>query len=75
MIKPFKGMELITTPIDCLLIIKPKVFEDPRGFFYETYHSERYSKAGINLNFCQDNFSKSSCGVVRGLHYQLVPRR
>ncbi len=66
-------MEISTTPIDGLLIIKPKVFEDPRGFFFESYHRERYREAGIKLDFCQDNVSKSSYGVVRGLHYQLAP--
>lgn len=67
-------MEIITTPIDGLLIIKPKVYEDPRGFFFESYNRDRYREAGIKLDFRQDNFSKSSYGVVRGLHYQLFPR-
>ncbi|MDX9747720.1 MAG: dTDP-4-dehydrorhamnose 3,5-epimerase [Paludibacter sp.] len=66
-------MEIITTPIDGLLIIKPKVYEDSRGFFFEAYHRERYREAGIKLDFRQDNFSKSTYGVVRGLHYQLCP--
>ncbi|OIP84143.1 MAG: dTDP-4-dehydrorhamnose 3,5-epimerase [Porphyromonadaceae bacterium CG2_30_38_12] len=66
-------MQVITTPIHDLLIIKPRVFADARGFFLETYNSKTYEKAGININFCQDNLSKSQYGVIRGLHYQLAP--
>lgn len=66
-------MELITTPIEGLLIIKPRVFEDARGFFYEAYNQRRFEALGINASFCQDNLSRSSYGVVRGLHYQLMP--
>ena len=67
-------MEIIKTPIADLLIIKPRVFADARGFFCETYNQKNYLDAGINLNFCQDNQSKSSYGVIRGLHYQLNPQ-
>lgn len=67
-------MEIIKTPISDLLIIKPRVFGDARGFFCETYNEKTYHEAGINLNFCQDNQSKSSYGVIRGLHYQLHPQ-
>lgn len=66
-------MELIETPIKDLIIIKPRVFEDARGFFCETYNEERYHAAGIKQRFVQDNQSKSSYGVVRGLHFQLNP--
>lgn len=66
-------MEIIKTPIQDLVIIKPRVFNDARGFFCETYNAQRYQEAGINQNFCQDNMSKSSYGVIRGLHYQLLP--
>ena len=66
-------MEIIKTPIKDLFIIKPRVFNDPRGFFFETYNKKTYNELGINLNFCQDNQSKSSYGVIRGLHYQLNP--
>ncbi len=66
-------MDIIKTPIADLLIIKPRVFEDPRGYFCETFNKERYRQAGIDVNFCQDNQSKSSYGVIRGLHYQLQP--
>jgi len=67
-------MEIIPTPIEGLLIIKPRVYEDSRGFFFEAYNRDRYLDAGITMDFRQDNFSKSSYGVVRGLHYQLYPR-
>jgi dTDP-4-dehydrorhamnose 3,5-epimerase len=66
-------MEIIQTPIAGLLIIKPRVFEDARGFFYESYNRSNYIDAGIKPDFCQDNQSKSSYGVIRGLHYQLSP--
>lgn len=66
-------MEIITTPIKDLLIIQPRVFTDARGFFCETYNEERYAAAGINTHFVQDNQSKSSYGVVRGLHFQHNP--
>ena len=67
-------MEIIKTPIPDLLIIKPRVFGDPRGFFCETYSEKTFLEAGIDLRFCQDNQSKSSYGVIRGLHYQLNPQ-
>lgn len=66
-------MEIIKTPIEGLLIIKPRVFEDARGFFCETYNEKKYKDAGIANDFCQDNQSQSSYGVIRGLHYQLSP--
>ena len=66
-------MEIIETPIKDLVIIKPRVFEDARGFFCETYNEERYQAAGIKQHFVQDNQSKSSYGVIRGLHFQLAP--
>ncbi|MEI6752156.1 MAG: dTDP-4-dehydrorhamnose 3,5-epimerase [Paludibacter sp.] len=67
-------MEIIKTPIPDLLIIKPRVYGDSRGFFFETYNEKTYLDAGIDLSFCQDNQSKSSYGVIRGLHYQLNPQ-
>ena len=66
-------MEIIETPIKDLLIIKPRVFEDARGFFCETYNRQKFNELGIENDFCQDNLSKSSYGVIRGLHYQLAP--
>ena len=63
-------MEIVHTPIKDLLVIKPDVFNDNRGYFFETYNKVRYNEAGILQNFIQDNISKSSYGVVRGLHFQ-----
>jgi len=64
-------MNIITTSIEGVLIIEPKVFMDNRGFFMETYNRNRYIKAGINTLFVQDNLSYSVRGTVRGLHYQV----
>ncbi len=66
-------MEVITTHIPGLVIIKPNVFGDNRGFFLESYNKKRYEEAGIKADFIQDNISKSGYGVIRGLHYQLAP--
>jgi dTDP-4-dehydrorhamnose 3,5-epimerase len=66
-------MNIITTPLPGLLVIEPDVFNDDRGYFLETYRFGRYADAGINTQFIQDNESKSSKGVLRGLHYQLDP--
>lgn len=68
-----KNMELIKTSIDGLLIIKPDVFKDDRGYFYESYNKERFAKVGLNIDFVQDNESKSCKGVLRGLHFQKPP--
>ena len=53
-----------------LLVIEPQIFGDDRGFFMETFQGERYAEVGIELPFVQDNLSRSSHGVVRGLHFQ-----
>lgn len=66
-------MEIISTPIRDLVIVKNRIFADSRGFFLESYNKKRLAESGINIDFCQDNLSKSSYGVVRGLHYQLNP--
>lgn len=66
-------MEIIQTPIEGLIVIKPRVFNDARGFFFESYSEKKFTENGINIHFCQDNQSKSAYGVVRGLHYQLNP--
>ncbi|GHT32652.1 dTDP-4-dehydrorhamnose 3,5-epimerase [Bacteroidia bacterium] len=66
-------MEIIKTPIKDLLIVKPRVFADARGYFVETYNEKTYADNGIANKFVQDNQSKSSYGVIRGLHYQLNP--
>ena len=64
-------MNVIKTKLKDCVIIEPKVFGDERGFFLETFQSERYSKlANINLPFVQDNYSSSSNSVLRGLHFQ-----
>ncbi len=64
-------MRIIETTIPDVLIIKPEVFSDSRGFFMESYQSLRYTQIGIPNEFVQDNFSKSKQGVLRGLHYQV----
>jgi len=63
-------MEVVKTPIEGVLLIKPQVFGDQRGYFVETWQKERYEAAGINLPFVQDNHSKSTKGILRGLHFQ-----
>lgn len=64
-------MKVIPTDVDGVVIIEPKVFGDERGFFLETFQVDRYGElAGINLDFVQDNHSRSSKGVLRGLHFQ-----
>ena len=68
-----KNMELIKTSIDGLLIINPDVFKDERGYFFESYNKERFAKAGLMMDFVQDNESKSDKGVLRGLHFQKPP--
>ncbi len=64
-------MNVIKTEFPGLLIIEPRVFNDDRGYFYESYNAVRYKEAGVNADFVQDNEAYSTYGVVRGLHYQL----
>ncbi|MGA9189676.1 MAG: dTDP-4-dehydrorhamnose 3,5-epimerase [Methanosarcina sp.] len=67
-------MKLIKTKIEDLLILEPKVFTDSRGYFFESYNKKTLEALiGKEYNFIQDNESKSSYGVIRGLHYQLAP--
>jgi dTDP-4-dehydrorhamnose 3,5-epimerase len=66
-------MEIIKTGFSGLLVIKPDLFTDRRGYFFESFNTLTYQNAGINFSPVQDNESKSSRGVVRGLHYQLKP--
>lgn len=66
-------MPFIETPIQDLLIFEPKIFEDARGYFFESFNSAVFAEKSINTNFVQDNQSKSTYGVLRGLHYQLNP--
>ncbi len=64
-------MEVIKANIDGLLIIKPDVFGDDRGYFFETYSKRKYAEYSIEEDFVQDNISKSLKGTIRGLHYQV----
>jgi dTDP-4-dehydrorhamnose 3,5-epimerase len=64
-------MQIEKTDIPDVLIIKPKVFTDKRGFFLESYNKKTFAEAGIDIEFVQDNHSKSSKGVLRGLHFQV----
>ncbi len=66
-------MNVITTPLEGVLIIEPKVHGDARGYFMETYRKDILAQHGIVADFIQDNESKSKRGVLRGLHYQLPP--
>ncbi|WP_421334941.1 dTDP-4-dehydrorhamnose 3,5-epimerase [Aeromonas veronii] len=67
-------MNVIKTAIPDVLIFEPKVFGDERGFFFESFNHKLFEEAvGYPVNFVQDNHSKSSKGVLRGLHYQLPP--
>lgn len=69
-----KYMEFIRTSIPDVVIIKPLIHGDERGYFVETFREDKLEDfLGYKLNFCQDNESKSSRGVLRGLHYQLAP--
>jgi len=56
-----------------LVIVEPTVFEDSRGYFFESYNESQFKQAGITADFVQDNQSRSSYGVIRGLHYQQPP--
>lgn len=66
-------MPFIQTPIPGLLVFEPKVFEDSRGYFFESFNLQTFQANGIDINFVQDNQSLSQYGVIRGLHYQLQP--
>ncbi len=63
-------MKVILEPLPNLLVISPDVFKDERGFFLETWQKKKYQKIGVSLDFVQDNWSRSTKGVLRGLHYQ-----
>ncbi|MEJ7627180.1 MAG: dTDP-4-dehydrorhamnose 3,5-epimerase [Ferruginibacter sp.] len=66
-------MPFISTDLPGLLIFEPAIFNDSRGYFYESYNEALFKKAGIEIRFVQDNQAKSSYGVIRGLHYQSDP--
>lgn len=65
--------EFIETKLKDVMLVKPKVFGDDRGFFMETYKESDFEKAGIKDKFVQDNYSKSVKGVLRGMHFQKPP--
>ena len=66
-------MNVIQTSIDGVLIIEPRVFEDTRGYFFESFSQREFEEKIGPINFVQDNESKSSYGVMRGLHFQRPP--
>ena len=73
-VKPlFLHMELIETGFKGLILIKPKVFIDERGYFFESFNQEKFESIGIKEKFNQDNQSLSNKGLVRGLHFQAPP--
>lgn len=66
-------MPFVKTPIEGLLVFEPAVFEDSRGYFFESYNESIFKKEGIDINWVQDNQSSSGYGVIRGLHFQSPP--
>lgn len=67
-------MNTVETGIEGLIVFEPEVYDDSRGYFFESYNANKLEALGINTIFVQDNESKSSYGVLRGLHYQVEPR-
>ena len=66
------AMNIIPTAIPEVLIIEPKIFSDGRGFFFEAFNAREFARqTGVNVEFVQDNHSRSIKGVLRGLHYQV----
>ena len=66
------SIRISATDLPGVLLIEPRVFEDPRGFFLETHHQRKYSEAGLDVQFVQDNQSHSKRNTLRGLHYQRI---
>jgi len=66
-------MPFIKTEFPGLLVFEPKLFEDNRGYFFESYNQKLFSREGVEINFVQDNQASSSFGVIRGLHFQMDP--
>jgi len=66
-------MKVSKTKLEGVLLIEPTVYEDERGFFFESYNFRRYAEHGIRTNFVQDNHSRSVKNTLRGLHYQINP--
>jgi dTDP-4-dehydrorhamnose 3,5-epimerase len=67
-------MKFTKTKIEGVMIIEPDLYGDDRGYFFESYHKEKFFDAGINVNFVQDNQSSSKQGTLRGLHFQAIPK-
>jgi dTDP-4-dehydrorhamnose 3,5-epimerase len=65
-------MKFLSTPLQDVVLVEPKVFGDARGFFLETWQSEKFAAAGIDATFVQDNHSRSSQWTLRGLHFQVA---
>jgi len=66
-------MEIVDLPLPGAKLLRPRVFRDPRGFFFESYSASRYAELGISEVWVQDNHSSSVQGTLRGLHYQATP--
>ena len=66
-------MEIIKTAIDGVVIIEPRIFEDSRGYFFESFSQREFDEKVAPISFVQDNESKSSYGVMRGPHFQRLP--
>jgi len=64
-------MQFADTKLSGIVLVEPKVFEDERGFFFESYHKRLFNEQGIALEFVQDNHSRSKQGALRGMHYQI----
>jgi dTDP-4-dehydrorhamnose 3,5-epimerase len=64
-------MQIINTKLPDVMLVEPKIFEDERGFFFESYHKRLFDEQEISLEFVQDNHSRSKQGTLRGLHYQI----
>ena len=64
-------MEFEPTAIPEVVLIRPKVFGDPRGYFFESWEERKFAAAGLDINFVQDNHSRSARNILRGLHYQV----
>ena len=64
-------MKFVETPLTDVYLLQPRVFGDQRGFFMETWNREAFRKAGFDIDFVQDNHSRSARGILRGLHFQM----
>jgi dTDP-4-dehydrorhamnose 3,5-epimerase len=64
-------MEFEPTEIPEVVLVRPKVFGDPRGYFFESWEERKFAAGGLDVKFVQDNHSRSACNILRGLHYQI----